>query len=74
MAYQNLLQSNIELFAQRAREKGWTKEEVLSVITAVQEEVNDCLCKGHACYVKDLIKKHVAPIIEARNKQKGSTS
>lgn len=74
MAFKNLLQSNIELFAQRARENGWTKEEVLSVITAVQEEVKVCICKGHACYVKDLIKKHVAPIIEARNKQKGSTN
>lgn len=69
MAFKNLLQSNLQKFAQEAYKHGWTKEETLSVLKAVREELNTIVRRGHTCNVGDLLRKYSRPIVERKKKK-----
>ena len=68
MAYQNLLQRNLQDFARLAKKHGWTYEEILEVVEAVNDDIRH-KTTPRPCSVADLLRKYAAPVIERKRKE-----
>lgn len=71
MAYRDLLQSNLETFVQKARDRGLTDDEILSIVKAAKEEIIrfNRAPYGRGLKVSDVLRKHYIKVMESRGEE-----
>lgn len=72
MTYRDLLQSNLETFVQKARDRGLTDDEILSIVKAAKAEIIqiNMAQTGRGIRVSDVLRKHTQAVMESRGKKK----
>lgn len=71
MTYRDLLQSNLETFAQEARDRGLTDDEILSIVKAAKAEIIrfNLAPYGRGLKVSDVLRKHYIKVMESRGEE-----